>query len=66
MCGEYGHGTITCDDGLYCSRGLDQATGVCKVAGTAGQPCPEPNQPSCAGGLVCDTTATPPVCVATR
>jgi len=61
-CGEWGHGTISCVDGFYCSLPSGSGTGTCRRAGRLNEPCPEPTLASCAGGLTCNRGSAPPVC----
>ena len=61
-CGAWGHGTISCADGFYCSLPADQPTGTCRRAGRESEPCPDPMVASCAGGLTCNSAFSPPAC----
>lgn len=62
QCGAFGHGTIACADGLYCSLAAGAATGTCRSAGRADEACPEPALASCASGLTCNAGFNPPLC----
>ncbi len=65
-----------CDDGLYCDGDPMTATmGTCKKLPAAGEPCGQLFSPFgdgpyedgvCGPGLLCDLTATSPVCVAPK
>ena len=61
-CGEWGHGTISCADGFYCSRPPGDGTGTCRRAGLENEACPEPTLASCTRGLTCNRGFTPPAC----
>lgn len=61
-CGEWGHGTITCTDGFYCSLPPGQGTGTCRRAGRETEPCPDPTRASCAADLTCNRGFNPPAC----
>ena len=62
QCGAFGHGTIACADGFYCSIASGETTGTCRTAGRANEACPEPALASCAGGLTCNAGFNPPLC----
>jgi len=63
-CGEWGHGTLACADGFYCSLAPDESRGTCKRAGRENEPCPEVMLASCAGDLTCNRAFNPPLCTA--
>lgn len=61
-CGAWGHGTIACADGFYCSLPDGEDTGSCRRAGRQSEPCPEPTIASCDTGLTCNRAYSPPAC----